>query len=94
MKRFPIKQEDCISTHGGSGYSYGDYWDGYDIICGFCGFRITNPPCHSWNDRPLPFLQAFKNWIKGKPTFIREEVWEPWLLGRRGKSFIEVLGND
>ena len=35
---------ECLSTHGGSGYAPGSYWDGDDIICGACGQRIKNPP--------------------------------------------------
>jgi hypothetical protein len=34
----------CLSTHGGSGYAVGSYWDGDAIVCGFCGERIINPP--------------------------------------------------
>jgi len=38
-----IDPKDCLSTHGGSGYAPGSYWDGDDIICGICGHRIENP---------------------------------------------------
>ncbi len=85
-KQFLIKQKDCYSTHGGSGYINGSYWDGYDIICIACGKRIKNPPPHRW-DRPLPFWKALKEWISGKPTFITKEYWEEYLRGVRGRKY-------
>ena len=38
-----ISPEECLSTHGGSGYAAGSYWNGDAIICGACDFRIENP---------------------------------------------------
>jgi len=37
------KEYVCLSTHGGSGYATGSYWDSGAVICGWCGTRIENP---------------------------------------------------
>jgi hypothetical protein len=36
-------EEFCPSTHGGSGYALGSFWEDSNIICGLCGMRIENP---------------------------------------------------
>jgi len=41
---FLVKPSNCLSTHGGSGYAPGSYWNGNAIVCGFCGTKIENPP--------------------------------------------------
>lgn len=33
----------CPSTHGGSGYASGTYWDGDQLVCGICGEIIESP---------------------------------------------------
>lgn len=42
-KQFPISPSKCLSTHGGSGYAAGSYWEDGVMICGLCGTRIANP---------------------------------------------------
>ena len=43
LKNFLLPPSECLSTHGGAGYASGSYFDGDDIICGWCGTRIKNP---------------------------------------------------
>ena len=52
-RKFPVKPSKCLSTHGGAGYSIGDFWDNGAIVCGGCGTRIVNPhPTGSKNGIP------------------------------------------
>ena len=70
----------CTSTHGGAGYAYGSYWDGYDIICGGCGYRIKNP------------APTGGRWVAEKGFWNRlfgrghdEYTWPDFIKGERGK---------
>jgi len=70
MKRkFPVKPEECLSTHGGSGYSSGSYWDNGAIVCGSCGTRIKQPKATSgFMEQPI-----YPDFIIGLPyKFTRE----------------------
>jgi hypothetical protein len=73
---------NCNSTHGGAGYASGSYWDGEDIICGECGYRITNP-------RPTGGRIIYKKGIRGWWGQIDhvEPRWPSFILGKRGKKF-------
>jgi len=69
----------CLSTHGGSGYAPGSYWDGGAIICGVCGARIENPmptgahkaPRPGWLGRALFFLFGIGRWQSKYPEWIK-----------------------
>lgn len=37
--KFPIRPEECSSTHGGSGYVLGSYYENGSVICGACGMK-------------------------------------------------------
>jgi len=71
---FVVKPEDCPSTHGGSGYASGSLRDGNDIICGLCGYRITNalPRGYNevwvWDDSLLGKLHIKGHYIR-KPNY-------------------------
>ena len=66
-----IKPEDCPSTHGGAGYSFGSYWEGEDIVCGLCGTRIHNPVPTGYMVIKLSLFRRifFKEKEKTKPTY-------------------------
>ncbi len=70
-----LAPKKCLSTHGGAGYSYGDYWDGNAIVCGFCGTRIENPhPTGSrWIQRPGFWNGILRrgDWVPQWPVFIK-----------------------
>lgn len=73
----------CISTHGGAGYSSGDYWDSYDIICGACGTRITNP-------RPTGGRTVYKKGWRGLFDKGRQEpTWPEFIGGKRGVAWVK-----
>jgi len=67
----------CLSTHGGSGYASGSYWDGTAIICGLCRARIENPTPtggrwvdeKGWRGR----LLGQGHWEPKFPTWIAKE---------------------
>ena len=62
-KKFPVKPRKCLSTHGGAGYSLGDYWDNGAIVCGACGTRIESPhPTGGFNGIP-----TYPSFISGIP---------------------------
>jgi hypothetical protein len=71
----------CVSTHGGAGYADGSYWDGFDIICGGCGYRIQNPAPIGGMMEHFGFLGRQKRFI---PT------WPEWILGKRGEACIRL----
>lgn len=67
----------CLSTHGGSGYAAGSYWDGDVVVCGICGYRIEKPrptggrwvPATGFIDR----LRGRGEWIGVYPDFIKPQ---------------------
>ena len=68
----------CISTHGGSGYAMGSYWENGAIVCGICGYRIENP--HPTGGRWVPakgFMDRVRGrvleWVGTYPDFIKPE---------------------
>ena len=65
----------CVSTHGAAGYAQGSYWDGDDIICGWCGERIKNPPPTGGSVVPLP---GFWNRLFGRTKEVPK--WPDWIL--------------
>jgi hypothetical protein len=38
-KKFVVKPEQCLSTHGGGGYAYGSFYQNGKIVCGICGYK-------------------------------------------------------
>jgi len=70
--------EMCMSTHGGSGYAPGSYWDGEAIVCGICGARIENP-------RPtggkFVYDKGFINRLLGRGHY--EPVWPDFIPERK-----------
>ena len=68
----------CISTHGAAGYANGSYWDGFDIICGLCGYRIKNP-------YPTGSRIIYKKGLLGLFDKGHEiPTWPDFILGQRG----------
>ena len=63
----------CLSTHG-MGYAPGSYWDGDAIICGWCLFRIENPPSTGayWVDR-----KGFWNKLLNRGDWVPK--WPDWI---------------
>jgi hypothetical protein len=78
----------CNSTHGGGGYSYGSYWDRYDIVC-LCGAKIINPcPTGSYT-KYYSFRENFIKWlIRDSKT---EPQWPEWIPGTPGKLATEAI---
>jgi hypothetical protein len=69
---------ECLSTHGAAGYCAGSYWDGFDIICGGCGYRIKNPP-------PSGSRTIYKKGLLGLFNKGHEiSTWPEFILGKRG----------
>ena len=64
----------CPSTHGGSGYADGSYWDGDAIVCGICGYRIENPaPTGGRFVRAEGFIDRLLGrgeWVDTYPDFV------------------------
>jgi hypothetical protein len=58
-----LSTKPCPSTHGLDGYALGSYWDGDDIICGYCGTRIKNPIAFG---RDAHGQIKFPDWISGQ----------------------------
>ena len=82
-KKFPIKPKGCLSTHGGAGYSIGDYWDKGAIVCGACGTRIENPPpTGGYNGTP-----TYPDFIKNIP--IEKTSWGLRYLEQQNKKWWE-----
>ena len=78
-RTFLIKPEDCLSTH--MGYVYGSYWDGDDIVCGHCGYRIKSPPpsgAHYVIDKKFLCFETKGHW---------EDKWPDFILGERGEKY-------
>ncbi len=87
------KPEQCRSTHGGSGYVSGSYWDNGAIVCGMCGERIENPPptgsfeAYQGADR----VPTYPGWIGGIPAErtgrglfeADRQTWWTYKLGQR-----------
>ena len=73
---------ECWSTHGGSGYVKGSHWDGDDIICGHCGFRITNP--NPTGGRWV-HEKGWRGWLLNRGH--SEPTWPNFILGQRGKPW-------
>ena len=42
-RKFPIKPNKCLSTHGGSGFVIGSYMENGYVVCGECGTKIKRP---------------------------------------------------
>ena len=64
MKRkFPLKPSQCMSTHGGAGYSIGSFWDNGAIVCGACGTRRENPPPTGGHNG----IPTYPSFIRGIP---------------------------
>ena len=51
VKNFLVEPKHCISTHGGSGYAPGSYWDNGVMVCGACGTRIDKPRSTGENEK-------------------------------------------
>ena len=74
----------CPSSHGGGGYAIGSYWDGDDIICGCCGYRIANPP--PTGGRWIRANGFWQGQILGKGHW--EPKWPDWLGGQKGVKIV------
>jgi len=64
----------CLSTHGGSGYAPGSYWENGAIVCGLCGYRIENPSPTGGRwvpaSNPIARLLGQGEWVDTYPDFI------------------------
>jgi hypothetical protein len=66
------------------GYVEGSYWDKNDVICGFCGYRIKDPP-------PTGYQTFYKKkkgilgWIGLNEVSHQEPTWPKHIGGRRGE---------
>ncbi len=52
---------ECLSTHGAAGYALGSYWDDGVVVCGCCGFRITNPRPTGYRIELYTFTDVWHN---------------------------------
>lgn len=84
------KIKQCVSTHGGAGYSYGDTLTIYrykneptinvraKFTCGFCGYRGEAHP----TGRKIHYYSFMENpikWLKNEEKFT-EPTWPRWML--------------
>lgn len=91
-------KKTCLSTHGGAGYTIGDYWDGDEIVCVLCGQHIKNPRPTSYRIIEPGILGYIfrgerKKLIPDYPVFLRGTQGVPFKtdLARRKHHDISIL---
>jgi len=89
MKKPILPFKQCFSTHGGAGYATNSHWDGNDIICGSCGFRIQNP--HPTGSRSIYVREnGILGWLGFQKFSHEEPTFPPFILGSRGRKWKNV----
>lgn len=80
-----MPRPQCLLIHDGAGYSALDYWDGYDIVCGFCGYRVINPNPTIAIYRAARLSDGVWKWLIGVRVF-DHYGWPEYILGCRGST--------